>query len=322
VLRSGIVVAVVVGVVGALLAIGSLRLRRLLAPAGAVVALLVGAVALFTHAKSGGAEPTASATEQTVVFAGEADKLAIGLAVTPHGKDQVELRATVLGFDGPADGLDVRFTVDGKSDDAGGCGKGCYDATLPAGSKPRSIAMQIAGQGNLRFAGPAEWPAPSGLEIVRHAEQEIGSLRTLVVHSRLASDAQHEVTTVYRMVAPNRLAFRNDDGAESVIIGTHRWDKPAGGKWTASRQFPPISQPAPFWGPDVTDAHVLRTTRVDGRPVWVVSFLDPSTPAWFTAWVDRSTYRTVRLEMVAVAHFMHDRDGPFDAPVSVQPPGT
>jgi hypothetical protein len=25
--------------------------------------------------------------------------------------------------------------------------------------------------------------------------------------------------------------------------------------------------------------------------------------------------------MVAVAHFMHDRDGPFNTPVSVEPPG-
>lgn len=60
--------------------------------------------------------------------------------------------------------------------------------------------------------------------------------------------------------------------------------------------------------------------RVDGRPVWVVSFLDATTPAWFTVWIDRSTYRTLRLEMIATAHFMHDRDGPCDAPLRVEPP--
>jgi hypothetical protein len=54
--------------------------------------------------------------------------------------------------------------------------------------------------------------------------------------------------------------------------------------------------------------------------VWVVSFLDPSTPSWFTAWIDRESYRTLRLDMVATAHFMHDRAGPFNAPVRVEPP--
>jgi hypothetical protein len=52
-----------------------------------------------------------------------------------------------------------------------------------------------------------------------------------------------------------------------------------------------------------------------------VSFFDPATPAWFTASIDRSTYRTLRLQMVAAAHFMHDVDGPFNTSVSVTPPG-
>jgi hypothetical protein len=51
-----------------------------------------------------------------------------------------------------------------------------------------------------------------------------------------------------------------------------------------------------------------------------VSFLDPGTPAWFTAWVDKSSYRTLRLEMVAAAHFMHDRDVSFNAPIRIEPP--
>jgi hypothetical protein len=89
-----------------------------------------------------------------------------------------------------------------------------------------------------------------------------------------------------------------------------------------SQQIPSLSQPAPFWPSGTTDAHVLRSAKVGGRPVWVVSFLDPSTPSWFTAWIDKANYRTLRLDMVATAHFMHDRNGPFDAPVEVEPPGS
>jgi hypothetical protein len=72
----------------------------------------------------------------------------------------------------------------------------------------------------------------------------------------------------------------------------------------------------------VTSASVLRTTTLRGHPVWVVSFADPATPAWFTAWIDRSSYRTLRLDMVAAAHFMRDRDGPFNAPITVDAPGS
>jgi hypothetical protein len=127
---------------------------------------------------------------------------------------------------------------------------------------------------------------------------------------------------MYRMAAPDRLAYHNVGGGDSIIIGNRRWDRQPGGPWVKSQQIPALSQPAPFWPSGTTDAHVLRTARVDGRPVWVVSFLDPATPSWFTAWIDRSNYRTLRLDMVATAHFMHDRDGPFDAPVAVEPPGS
>jgi hypothetical protein len=106
-----------------------------------------------------------------------------------------------------------------------------------------------------------------------------------------------------------------------VIIGNRRWDRPGvGAEWRASPQVPALRQPAPFWPRAITNIRVLRSGRVEGRPVWVVSFLDPATPAWFTAWIDRSSYRTLQLEMVATAHFMHDRDGPFDAPLRVEPP--
>ena len=80
-------------------------------------------------------------------------------------------------------------------------------------------------------------------------------------------------------------------------------------------------EPVPFWPRRFTDAHVVRIARVHGDRVWVVSFLDPVTPAWFKLWVDRRTYQTLRLEMIATAHFMRNRMGGFDAPIAVEAPG-
>jgi hypothetical protein len=314
------------GVFAVLLVLGWLNRRRLrsarLRVEVALLAVVVGAVAVLVNVRPGVARAVAAApTEsQTVVYAGQSDELAVGVAATPRGKDAVELKATVLGRNGPQPGLGLHFAVDGRSADAAPCGRGCYRATLPVQGRPHAFIVSIDGGAVMGFEAPAQWPAADGLEIVRKAERAITSLRTLVVHSELASDNEHSVTTIYKMVAPNRLSYHNVGGADSILIGNRRWDRNPGEQWVESPQFPPIRQPVPFWPSEITDAHVVRTAEVDGRPVWVVSFLDPNTPAWFTAWIDRENDRTLKLDMVAAAHFMHDRDGPFNAPITVDAP--
>ena len=318
------------GVLAGLLVLGRLsraHVRGTVAVELALFAVVIGAVAVLTNVRPGKDYASAAAPVQsgpaTVEYAGEDDDLAVGLSVTPK-TNGVELRATILGFKGPVAGLDVRVGVQNRQAPASSCGAGCYSATVPHVGRPRDVSVRVAGRGRppatLRFAGPTQWPAPPALGIVRRAEQAIDGLQTLVVHSRLGSDNEHVVTTVYKMAAPDRLSYRNGDGSGSVIIGHTRWDTSNGKDWVQSPQDPALQQPAPFWPPAITNPRVLRTDRVDGRPVWVVSFLDAATPAWFTAWIDRTTYRTLRLDMVATAHFMHDRDGPFDAPLSVEPP--
>jgi hypothetical protein len=70
----------------------------------------------------------------------------------------------------------------------------------------------------------------------------------------------------------------------------------------------------------VTNARVLGSGRVGDRPVWIVSFAMPSVPAWFTAWIERRNYRTLRLRMTAPAHFMAHRYLAFDRQVRIVPP--
>jgi len=310
------------------------RLRRSIGIELVLLAVALGAVAVLTNLRPGRdyvAPGAAAATTapQPVVLAGEAGDLAVGVGITPRGDAGVGLRATVLGPNGPASGLGLRFIVSGAGAGqfaaASPCGPGCYRATAPSGGRLGTILLRIERPGGgtpttLAFKPPARLPAPGAAAIVHRATAKINQLRTLVIHSRLASDADHEVTTTYDEVAPNRLAYRNSDGSASVIIGSRRWDRSsARGHWRESPQQP-IREPVPFWPAHVTDAHVLRIVRVHGDPVWVVSFLDPVTPAWFTIWVDRRSYQTLRLQMIATAHFMHNRNGSFDAPIAVERP--
>ena len=261
--------------------------------------------------------PPAGAT----VFSREdgADTLALG--VVPRGSSLLA-QVSVLGSQGEGvRGLAVRFTVQGAEKPGAACGPGCYRATLPLLGAPASVDVDVRGGAattRWRVAMPAQWPPADGSALMAQAGRTWRSLRSLSYEEHLASDATHEVTSSWQIVAPDRVAYRVVGGDDSVIIGGRRWDKAPGGRWVESPQLP-VAQPVPFWV-SVTDAHVLGTSTVDGRRVSVVSFFDPGTPAWFEAEVDAATARTLSLRMMTTAHFMHDVYGSFDAATSITAP--
>jgi hypothetical protein len=128
------------------------------------------------------------------------------------------------------------------------------------------------------------------------------------------------IVTTWRLEAPDRLSYQIHGRAAAVVIGRKRWDQARpGAKWAASESTL-LQVPGPTWGSDPMDAQVLGSSTVRGRPVWIVSFVTPSVPAWFTAWIDKRTYRTLQLKMTAAAHFMFHRYTQFNAPLNIAPP--
>jgi hypothetical protein len=189
---------------------------------------------------------------------------------------------------------------------------------------PRTVAVALTGPGakpaTLRFVLPRRWPAPAAAALVTRADRVFRSLRSLVIHERLASNARNAITTIYRVAAPDKLAYSITNGPKAVIIGGTRWDRLPGGKWERS-QKERIRQPEPFWGPDRrTNAHLLGTGTVDGRPVRIASFYDPHLPAWFVLSIEPRTGRLLALHMTAQAHFMQHRYTGFDEPLRIVPP--
>ena len=255
-----------------------------------------------------------------LALAREDRDLAVGLAVA-HRDGKVLVQASVLGQEQPASGLSVSFRPGGRgSVPAVACGPGCYRATLAAA--PHAVDVAVRGPGrkpsSIHFALPASLPGPSAAALVGKAETTWRHLRTLVVHDSLSSGPGTGIRTLWQLAAPNRLTYRIANGPQAVVIGARRWDKVPGGRWQAS-ELDPIPEPVPLWLA-VTDAHLLGSTLVRGRPAWEASFFDPQIHAWFTIWVEKSTMRTLELRMTAQAHFMHQVYGPFDAPVRIAPP--
>jgi hypothetical protein len=312
---------------------GALSQRRWIVAELALIALAVALVALFTVISPGTAPTIARFVPATlgdqpagaVVLAREDGGLAVGLAAAPRN-GHLLLVATVFGTSGAGLAhLRTSFaisTADGRRLTVGGtpCTPGCYEAVLPASGLPASASVTLNRGNRITFVLPHHGPTASALTLVHEAEAEYGAIHTLVTHERLASDPTHVVYTTYYAVAPDRLRFQIRDGIESIIIGDERWDREPGGPWQRSPQAP-IQPIAPYWTPLVQDATILGTAAIHGRPCWVIAFADPQTPGFFTIWVDTKDHRTLQLEMTAAAHFMHHAYGPFNAPLTVQPPG-
>jgi hypothetical protein len=197
------------------------------------------------------------------------------------------------------------------------CGPGCYTASAPRRA-PRRVEVVLPGRA-VTFRLPAV--ARPATAIVARAARVFRGLRSLVYVESLRSSPKGGLLTTWRLKAPNEVTYDIRRGASAVIIGRSRWDRERpGAPWRRTEQIPALRVPQPTWGDVAVNAHVLGTGRVDGRPVWIVSFANPTTPAWFTAWIDRGTYRTLRLRMTAAAHFMQHRYVEFDRPLVIRPP--
>jgi copper transport protein len=287
-------------------------LRRTVAAELALLAVLVAAVALLTDLRPGRDRVAAAAVSQAigppplpargmVVQAQEDGDNAVALGVHPPGAEVV-----VLGPDGQGvNGLTVK--VDGKR--TGSCGAGCYGLFATFG---RRVTVSIDGR-KLAFRLPRKLrPATS---LVARATAAFRRLRSVDYVERLASSPRNRVVSTFTLESPNRLEYRIRGGASGIIIGSRRWDRVPGGKWEPSTQEP-TPQPEPIWAGHFTNAFLLETTS----STYVVSFLKPIGPAWFTVALDRRTLLPRTLHMTAPAHFMTHRYTRFNAQRVIKPP--
>ncbi len=287
------------------------------------------AAATTTSGSSGPNRPTTpkgfpAPPAGAVVFAREdrADTLALGLLPTSSG---FLAQVSVLGDQGAGvRGLAVRLSARGVSKVAAACGPGCYRASFTGQGSPGPIGVNVRGKTastSWTVAPTAQWPAPGAGSLMARATATWRGLRSLSYIDRLASAPGEEVTSLWKIVAPDRVSYTiENDGSGAVIIGAERWDREsAGKKWVESLQSP-LSQPIPFWAA-VSDAHLVGSGIFKGHPVWTVTFFDPVSLAWFEVAIEKSTMHTLDLHMTATAHFMHDTYGSFDRPLAIQPPG-
>ena len=286
-------------------------LRRSVSAELLLLAGLIVAVAFLTDLRPGrdraeAATPVAIGppplpAKDMVVQAEEAGNLAVALAVKAPGEE-----VTVVGPQGAGvSGLSV--SVNGVA--LGSCGSGCYIGFV----RLRRVAtVRVAGH-TLRFDIPAH-PRPAATLVAR-ATRAFRTLRSVDYVERLASSPRNKIVSDFTLERPNRLEYVIRGGGSGIIVGTRRWDRARGGRWVPSEQSL-TPQPEPIWAGEFTNAFLLETTPT----TYVVSFMKPLGPTWFTLRLDRRTLRPRNLRMTTTSHFMTHRYTRFNAPPRIKAP--
>jgi copper transport protein len=308
------------------------RLRRSVRVELLLLALVLVAVAVLTSLRPGRdvesaptsivrqVAPAPAPPRGTVVFAAQAQELAVGLSVRPG--PALGLTATVIGQTGfGVDGLDVLLSAGSgaaaRSVAARPCGHGCYAGSI-AVSPPGRFVVVVSGIGLSRtVAFPVrQWPPPLGAAFLSRANRSFGELQSVVYREHLASDPTHAITTLWTLAAPGSVEYAIAGGAQGIVIGRRRWDRPSrAAPWTRSISER-LTQPAPPWGTRSRDARIMRESPADVTLSWV----DPVIPAWYTATFSRAKALPSTLRMTAPAHFMEHRYLAYNTPVTIEAP--
>ncbi|MBA3735180.1 MAG: copper resistance protein CopC/CopD [Actinobacteria bacterium] len=290
-------------------------LRRNVAVELMLFAVLIAAVALLTDLRPG-RDRTAGAAVATeakgapprpasrmIVQGRESGDLAIALAVAWPGAELVAVNQDGRAVNG------LRVLIGGR--EARSCGDGCYGAfPTPA----RRVRVSVNGL-ITTFRVPAK-PRRADA-IVARSTAAFRRLKSVEYIERLASSPRNRIVSHFTLERPDRLLYQIRGGADGIVIGTSRWDRVRGGKWISSPQDL-TPEPEPIWGAGhVTNAYVLETTPA----TYVVSFMNPLGPAWFTVRLDRHTLLPRSLRMTAPAHFMTHRYVRFNGPRRIKAPG-
>jgi hypothetical protein len=237
-----------------------------------------------------------------IVQGRESGDLAIALAVAWPGAELVALDQDGSAVNG------LRVLLGGV--EARSCGNGCYGAFL---TPARRVRVSVNGRVTT-FRVPAK-PRRADA-IVARATAAFRRLRSVEYIERLASSPRNKIVSHFTLERPNRLMYEIRGGADGIIIGPRRWDRARGGKWIPSPQEL-TPEPEPIWGAGhVTNAYLLETTAT----TYVVSFMNPLAPVWFTISLDRRTLLPRSLRMTAAAHFMMHRYIRFNGPRKIRAP--
>jgi copper transport protein len=241
----------------------------------------------------------------SVVVAKEMGELGVALALEPN-------RTTALVLSPAGGGLNG-LDVDLNGEPAESCGQGCYRTETAPGRKVDVTIGRFGEPLTARFDVPPD-REPAGPLLRRYA-QRYTALRSVFFLETLGSSPSRTVNSLWRLEAPDRLEYQIPGGPSGIVIGSKRWDRERpDARWEESAQLR-LPQPKTGWR-QATNVHQVASDA----ETRTLTFVDPSTPAYFQLTIDRKTFLPREVRMIAAAHFMADRYVRFNAPREIFPP--
>lgn len=277
-----------------------------------------------------GEEPASRASalprEGDLTMGGEAGEVLLGLTVRPGQPGPNEVLVYVLPLEGEeqAEGIPVTLSAGEQSVRATGCGPTCRRAKLDL-QGGEELRVQVGGAvGGTDTLQLPPLPASDGSALFTGMQERMHGLRTYRLREVLNS-GRATVRADYAFQAPDRMRIGVDSRSERVIVGDRQWSRErTGAPWQEESAFPP-TVPQFVWdfGGEPVAPKVLGIQRVGDSRTTILSFLGGGggTPIWFRVWVDEEGL-VRRAEMRAQGHFMDHRYFDFDAPFTIEPPGT
>ena len=265
--------------------------------------------------------PVAGPGELNVAEQGGSQVVAAWIRRTPGG-----LRGTVRLIDSRGRPAANAVTVAGAAA-LGTCGRGCHRFLTDTASD--TLRVRVRERGRWYPAElPARWERGSRIEsraLLERAQAAMRALRSVRETERVSSGPGQRARADFRLVAPDRLAWRTNLGFENVTVGRRQFTRSPGEPWMES----PTPGGVPFttrswfrWTPYARTIELLGRRRIAGRETAELALADPATPVWTRLRVDVATGRVTRERLIARARFVDHRFTGFDAPLEIAIPQT
>jgi hypothetical protein len=297
---------------------------------GAAAGLLLGSVAAgFLSFPARSSEPSGSspppplgkprfaAAQTAYTTAVRAGSTVVGVVSPPGGPvDVVVIPATGLSL--PQSAIAITVSERGRisQPQIRACGSWCYEfsAAVLEGTKV-TISVELRGNdaGRVSLELPAR-PRPTAGALYRRAVATMTHLVGVSVVQKLSS-GRAPIITNYTVQRPDRVSLTTSSGDRTILFRHTRFDFQQGA-WLRC-PFTGGRLPSYVWQ-GATAAQIVSAPPPGRRRLVTLAVFNPSVPAFFTV-ETTPTGRVSSAQMLAPAHFMHERYQPLTH-VAIQAP--
>ncbi|MCX6386652.1 MAG: copper resistance protein CopC [Solirubrobacterales bacterium] len=207
------------------------------------------------------------------------------------------------------------------------CGVGCY--RLSTLTLSETLRVRVSQDGRWYDAVlPARWePLSQGpaRSLLARAQSTMRAVDSIQEAESVSSGPGQNARVDYRLLAPDRLAWRTDLGIASITVGDRQFIRGPDQPWSET----PTPGGVPFrtrswfrWTPYARTVAILSRHLVAGRERVELALADPATPVWALLSVDSSSGRVITESLVAPARFIVHRYSDFNKPLNISIPQT